>query len=389
MIGCSGEKLSVLPMVHVVLDTNIFSGNRRRDSGPFHALVRLCHGSKVRLYVPYVVKQEFLSQQTDQARKLFDGILGSANKLRDIAPLAQISKFSNAVEKAADNLKNVVQLVQEEWEEWLKDIGAVEEPIHPSHGQRVIDDYFAGKPPFKTAKSRNDIPDSYVWQAVLNLTQQFQPVHFVTNDKAMASAGAGVQGIKAYEKLAAFIETKECQGALREMAEEVLTKNMRRAGSQLRRVKSELESAIGTEIVNALDGETVTDSSIPDDNNEGMIYMIDEPSKIKFDFDKVEYYGDSEIGVRFEAITECTLNYAIYKGDFDGLDEDKMARISLGERNEHYYDADEEYDIEVTGTLQIKLNAKELHAEKITNVRIRELFEDAEYKVNVDELKVA
>jgi hypothetical protein len=47
MIGFAGEKLSACPMVHVVLDTNIFSSNRRRDSGPFHALVRLCNGSKV------------------------------------------------------------------------------------------------------------------------------------------------------------------------------------------------------------------------------------------------------------------------------------------------------------------------------------------------------
>jgi rRNA-processing protein FCF1 len=67
-------------MIHVVLDTNIFYSNRRRDSGPFHALVRLCNGSKVTLHVPYVVKHEFLSQQKELARKHFEDIRGSASK---------------------------------------------------------------------------------------------------------------------------------------------------------------------------------------------------------------------------------------------------------------------------------------------------------------------
>lgn len=388
MIGFHGEKLYVMRMVHVVLDTNIFSGNRRRDSGPFHALVRLCNGSKLTLHVPYVVKHEFLSQQKDLARKHFEDIRGSASKLQDITRQGNIITFAKGIERSAESLENVADLVEKEWERWLKTVGAVEDPIDSSHGQRVIDDYFAGKPPFKTPKNRNDIPDSYVWQAVLDLTKQFQPIHFVASDKAMLDAATKVKEIVAYEKLGAFIETEECQRGLREMAEEVLTQNMRRAGSQLPKVKDHLEWLMGVMIFNALDGETITDGRIPDDNHEGTIYGVDDPQKIEFDFDKVEYYGSTEIGVPVEAVTECRVSYAIFKADYYVLDEDEQAKMSISELNDHYYDAERDYDIKITGTLQTKLDEKKLLNEKIKNAELRELLEDAEYKLNVDEMKI-
>jgi hypothetical protein len=150
-----------------------------------------------------------------------------------------------------------------------------------------------------------------------------------------------------------------------------------------------LESAVGDEAVGALDGKSVTDSRIPDDNNEGMIYLVGAPSEVDFDFDRVEYYGDSEVGVPFVAIIECTLNYAIFKSDFYCLDEDKAAKISTDERNDHYFDADEDYSIKVTGTLQIKLDANQLRNDEVTDEEILELIEDAEYNLEVDELAVA
>jgi hypothetical protein len=274
-----------------------------------------------------VVKHEFLSQQKEPARKHFEDIRGSASKLRELTRQGNISKFTKEIEGSAGSLEDVTNLVEKEWERWLKSVNAVEDPIDSSHGQRVIDDYFAGKPPFKTPKNRNDFPDSYVWQAVVDLTRQFQPIHFVASDKAMSGAAAGIQEIVAYKKLAAFIETEECQRGLREMAEEVLTQNMRRAGSLLRNVRDHLEWLIGVKISNALDGETITDGRIPDDNHEATIYGVDDPKIMEFAFDKIEYYGSSEIGVPFEVVTECRLSYAIYKADYYVLDEDEQATI--------------------------------------------------------------
>jgi ElaB/YqjD/DUF883 family membrane-anchored ribosome-binding protein len=322
--------------------------------------------------------------------KLLKDIRNLAQELRSVTLDEAISGFAEDTKESAYELRGKAgDLLKQEWEQWLTDVGADECPIDPSHGTRVMEDYFAGKPPFKAVKNRNDIPDGFILQTIVDLAKRYQPLHVVANDGAMRAAAAGINGVIAHDKLAAFIDTQECRAALEALAEEAVAENVQRAGSLLSRAMRQLKDAVGSEITTELDGKTVTDASIPDDNNEGMIYMMNDPNEVRFDFEKVEYYGDSEIGVPFEAITECTLNYAIYKADYYVLDEEKQAQISIGERNDHYYDADEDYPIKATGTLQIKLDAEKLRNEEITDDEIVELFDDAEYTVTVDELEVA
>ena len=69
-----------------------------------------------------------------------------------------------------------------------------------------------------------------------------------------------------------------------------------------------------------------------------MVIGVGEASDVEFDFARIEYYGDDEIGIPFTASVECTVNYAVYKASYYTLDEDKMERMSIDERNRHYYD---------------------------------------------------
>lgn len=377
-------------MIHVVLDTNVFSGNRKRRGGPFRALVRLCKGDKVRLHVPYVVKMEFWTQQVEAGEKALKNLRKFADDLSGIMRNEEIRAYAEPTSnRAMELMEDAKDLITTEWNQWLKDACAVEYPVKPSHGRQVIEDYFAGKPPYKLAKNRDDIPDSFVWHTIVDLSKQYQPLHVVTDDNAMGNAAKTLQAVVVHEKLAAFINTDECRAALEQLAEEAVAKNMERASDLLKNVKHQLKDAVNNKIDSALHGKTVTDPRIPDDNNEGMIYMINEPSKVDFDFDKVEYYGESEMGIPFDAVTECTLNYAIFKGDYFVMDEERLAHISLGDRNEHYFDADEDYPIRATGTLQIKLDQEKLSNDEITDEEIEELFDHAEYNLEVEDLEVA
>jgi len=182
-------------MIHVVLDTNVFSSDRRRNSGAFRAFARLCKGGKVKLHIPFVVNHEFLSQQKQEVRKLLKDLHSIANELGTMTPDDEISGFAEGTKKRAEHLReDADSLVQKEWEKWLKEIGAVERPVDPSHGERVIRDYFAGKPPFKAVRNRNDIPDSYLWQTILDLARKYKPLRLVTNDGSVYDAAAGIQG---------------------------------------------------------------------------------------------------------------------------------------------------------------------------------------------------
>jgi rRNA-processing protein FCF1 len=78
-------------MTHLLLDTNAFTADRRREAGPFRALVRLCKGQKVKLHVPYVVKNEFVSQQKQEGRKLLKELRNLAHELHSVTLDEEIS----------------------------------------------------------------------------------------------------------------------------------------------------------------------------------------------------------------------------------------------------------------------------------------------------------
>ena len=59
-----------------------------------------------------------------------------------------------------------------EFQEWMQEVRAVETPLFlPDHGQQVTDAYFAGAPPFRSPKHRPDIPDSFIWEAALDIAK--------------------------------------------------------------------------------------------------------------------------------------------------------------------------------------------------------------------------
>ena len=266
---------------------------------------------------------------------------------------------------------------------------AIEHNVKPDHGKRVADDYFGGAPPFSSVKHRPDIPDSFIWQTVRDLAKEHGTLHVVVADGALLKAASDNKNMAAHESLEAFIETPHCQTMLKELAKEAVTANVGRVSDLLAREKSGLARMVETDIVNALHGRTVYDDSIPDDNNEGMIFSVYSPHELTFDFANLEYYGAGDIGIPFEALVECELNYAIFKADYFVLSDERTKTISIGERNEHYFDADEDYVIKAEGILSLQLDTKRLENEDIEDSEMKELIGAADHDVEITETAVS
>lgn len=376
-------------MFHVVIDTSIYSSDRARHKGPFRALTRILVGQKAQLHVPYVVKHEFISQREDEVRKEINNIKDAIYQIAGSTAHAKVSAFVERVQKDTKSIKgSLAQYMTEEFEAWLTECHAIVHRPAAEHGKRIAEDYFKGAPPFKAAKNRNDIPDSFVWHTMLDLSQKHKPMHVVANDGALYKAASGNKAMLAYNTLDEFINTKECQNALKALTEEVVAENMERAGQLLSTVKTTLGRMVNTDIIDALHGKSVSSDEIPDDNNEAMILSVYEPHELSFDFDNVDYYGESDIGVPFEALVECEVNYAIFKSDYFTLSEEKMKRISIGERNDHYFDADETYEVNVEGTLSLTLDAATLKGDETSDDEIGEAIKSAEHDLEITEITI-
>ncbi|MBA3915127.1 MAG: hypothetical protein H0X25_15020, partial [Acidobacteriales bacterium] len=74
--------------------------------------------------------------------------------------------------------------------------------------------------------------------------------------------------------------------------------------------------------------------------------------------------------------------------EFHSLSDEKQERISIGERNDHFYDADEVYAVDVKGVLSIALEADKLEGDDVSDDDIEKVVQDAVYNVEVDELSI-
>jgi hypothetical protein len=252
-----------------------------------------------------------------------------------------------------------------------------------------MNDYFAGEAPFSSSKHREDIPDSFIWQTVLDLADKKENVYFIANDGQLFKAAKTVSNVTAHNTLDEFVESPEFQKVIEELTTEAVARNIARAKRILPKNERALHAMLERDIVGALTSRTIHDSSIPDDNAEGLIIGVGGPEDLTFDFDSVEFYGGNEIGVPFTTTVDCELNYAIFKGDYFTLSDEKVKQISTSERNEHYFDADETYPIEVTGTLSIELEAKILENPRATDVDVEQAILSGMHSVEITEAEVA
>ncbi len=377
-------------MMDVVLDSSIYRNDPKRAKNAFRALLRLCKGKIVRLHVPEFVRREFTSQQTQLLEADLKQIQKAATSLirRSLSP--NIAEHSTKIlEEAERGLAAAGLYADEEFGDWLKESAAIEYGITLEHTRRVIQDYFNGAPPFTEVKHRVDIPDSFIFQLIVELAATVEHLYVIANDSALFKASANIPNISAFKELESFIETPECQLALEQLPSDAATSNLIRASKVLPKLKDSLLQMLEDDIVDVLVSETVFSREIPDDNGEGLIIMVGSPENVVFAFDQMEYYGGSEIAIPFTGTVECELNYAIFKADYYLLDEEKAERISISERNEHYYDADETYPIEVVGTLSVELDTEILENLKTTDDEIEQAILFGEHKVEITDKAIS
>ncbi|HEX4168208.1 MAG TPA: PIN domain-containing protein [Bryobacteraceae bacterium] len=324
-----------------------------------------------------------------RSKRLSRRVAAALKKLRRINDADEFGVFATntigAVKKISAKAKTESEA---EFAAWLKDVNATESTMTFEDAQGAFNGYFDGEAPFKTIENREDIPDALIWQAVKRLASEHRHIHFVVGDKTLRAAADDHDGIITYAKLDEFIQTDQCQDALKEIsANENRERNRARVRLRLPGIVASLTKRLQSDMITALDGKEVKDSSIPDDNNEGMVIGVGEASYVEFDFARIEYYGDDEIGIPFTASVECTVNYAVYKADYYTLDEDKMERMSIDERNRHYYDVDEEYTLAVNGVLSLTIDSGMLEDE-LEDGELEDVILQADTDVEVEEIEV-
>lgn len=157
-------------MINVILDTNIYRNNPSRDNLNFKAIEKLANAGWLKLHIPYVVEREFQTQQREiyskDLEKAKSGLSGLLRKQLSPDVFAKLNLLKTQLDAES---KNILSDAEEQFVEWAESIDANRLPLCLVQAHTALEAYFHGLPPLKEPKIRDDIPDSFIVQAINKL----------------------------------------------------------------------------------------------------------------------------------------------------------------------------------------------------------------------------
>lgn len=355
-----------MPKYNVLIDTSVYRKNPSRSGLSFHALARLCHASIVKLHLPYIVEREFQTQQCAIYGKDFHAATSSIEALTRRGVSAAHAARLKAVEV---ELKALSEAVIGEAETtlgvWADSIGAQRHPITHDLASNAMENYFLGNGPVREPKHRADIPDAFIFQTILSLAKEATPLVVVCDDGRLATATAELKGVSLYRALADLIESKEIQKEILDLDVidnlAAISKVVEASENETHNLENELKRTGGPKLM----WQKIHSNSIPDDNNEATITSYGDPENVEFFFDQLSYFGEGTFGLPFSFTAIVYATYYIFKSDYWALPEEKQVGIS--DHNDHYFEAEEEFEVCVNGMLKLSMPQDRAHTLSVEN----------------------
>lgn len=156
-----------------------------RKKAPFRVLSRLASENRVKLHVPYIVEREFVTGQIQEYGKAINQLEGALKNLaRKKLPENIIERIKKYNEDFPEIREKINQHIELDMHLWLHGINAERYALDQSLTRNVFDAYFKGTPPFKEIKSRNDIPDAFIFESIKKILNELPELHVVIEDKA-------------------------------------------------------------------------------------------------------------------------------------------------------------------------------------------------------------
>jgi NB-ARC domain len=115
-----------------------------------------------------------------------------------------------------------------------------------------------------------------------------------------------------------------------------------------------IQDSLQLKLENVLCNREVKSAEIYNDDNQAMIQSVEDIESCDIYSEQIECYEPQQIAIPFKACVGCLLSYFISKADYYSLDDER--NISIDDRNDHYFSAEEYHLLEVEGVAVIDLN---------------------------------
>lgn len=341
----------------VFFDTNIWRGKSRKSSA-IKSIQRLARSKKVSMLLPYIVEHEFKTQTIDAGTKEFVRHLDSLQE-----------KIDSTEGRLLKLLKSQKSFTEKNYQRALNDIGKATdlymkkfnlERIELSLEQTVssFQAYFKGDLPFSSVKFRKDIPDSFIFQSIIEYSSNHPVERFylVIRDEGLKTSLDKLNNPQfcTFKTVDELIRHTDFQSIF---ANEFVNKNINAIKKSLsaKRNLIKLTEAIEGQVYDKVSFKDFRTSIDYADNNEAIVNSVNDldMSTIQFDFNEITDYGGGEVVLPFSVDAEVLANYFIYKSDLWAMD----GAPSYSDHNDHYVEAEDYFEVRLDGLLTIDIDA--------------------------------
>jgi uncharacterized protein with PIN domain len=316
--------------------------------------------------------REFVSQDEEHFTKTLGALRSGIKELRK-REVSDVEGTIGKLELALGNLEGKLQHHAEaSMKAWLSRVGVQVHRVHPKHARRALDNYFSGGAPFKSKKSRADIPDAFIFECLKDA------MHVVSSDKEFAACAARIAGATVHAALDDLVGSAQIQTLLRNANTE---QNLDQLREMLPDIREHFDAAIKALLVDSLVHETFQAGQILSDDETATITGADDAENIEYNAKDAIYFGDGRVGLPFEATVGVLADYAIYKADWETLRFRRQAHVSVSVRNEHYYGVEESLTLAVGGLLVVQFSDELFETTELTAEQLADDVSEADFVV--------
>ncbi|WP_434567741.1 PIN domain-containing protein [Vibrio chagasii] len=350
-------------MPQVVLDTNILRENGIQKPNMV-MLARLAREKMLDVYIPTIVKREYLSQQfiemSDECQKISNSLLAIKKRIGINHPN---HSFSDNVGSLLKDFKEELEIpIYESFEEWIKSNNIKEFDFSPHDIHSVIDEYFSGSGVFKKAKHRDDFPDAMISKGISSLAE-CEPVTVLCKDGNFKDKLSTFYNVRVLSSLREYLDTEEITTLLTELDERTstidLVKEVLRSKLSQKKFKEFIlsEDAYIEDVYLTSEVLKGTELLLLQSAYNQDIQFIDTSTITDVVLGEVRFVSDNSYVIDVQFNAKAAVSYAGYYGDFHALDDLEQDRVDFDSlQGDGYGECSELRDVAFTGSLEIYID---------------------------------
>lgn len=347
-------------MITLLLDTNILH-QEGLASGNMQLLRRLVDATHVEIFIPELVKKEFLTRRVMESK---DKLKDAQNSLSALGK--KVSRTSEAqvkVNEAQSYIKEIEAIIEEviyqDFSKWENDLSVNILPFNPEVMAVVLDEYFSGEGVYRKPKSREDIPDAIINKSIEALISEKHEITVAIKDGAFKKHLSKDHRIFVVDSLDEFLNLESNNNKISEL-------------DSLSAKTGEVVNYFSSQVFNTLLLSYLSKSSSEVEDiylEEGAITIKDElevdtfGERINFPqastvqnlvIEDVNHLSSTSYSLKISFEAKATLNYCAYYQGYMYIEEDTYRDVSMDSMNgDGICDLSELFNFKFQGHIEI------------------------------------